>query len=609
MHRFFPHPATLQLLRYQATARVSRTLRSFRGRRRLLLSILSVLLAVLWLGQVVAGILFREPADPQKLAVWIPLGLLAYSLWHLLKAACRTPIEPFEWTPAERELLGAAPLRRRELVMYRLIAIAVAAVAKAACFSLVMLPDLHVWLAGFAGMLMALLFVDLIRMAIEILAYGMSRKAFIRFRIVVLAAAGMCLGIALLNSLPFPDGETRGGEPTALFIGLRILNSLMDLRTTWLGSIAETPFHVFASVILTPRISMTLVTHLLLAAALVMILAESVVRLDSLIQQWRIAAERSAFQRLFAGVSVTAGQQESPLEDALQLEGALQQPGSHRPAVVARGCHDNGLPAGRITETRRRLSPAVRVPVRVWGAGSLAWRQALGAFHYRTSVGVALIVPGFLSCLTLLTPQYGPTMLIQLVGGLVFYSFLLLPTALKFDFRRDIDRLAVIKALPASPTAVTLGQLVVPVVFCTLFQMVVLLIAIVVRPYHPALYIAAVVVLVPMNVLIFALENLIFLLYPYRLNQEGFGVFLRSILAFTAKSILFVIALLIALVWALLSKQLATRLIPSSELVGVSVVFVTGMWALVTAAAMGTIALLTSVYRRFDPSQDTPAAS
>lgn len=76
----------------------------------MLLSLLAILLAVVWLGQVVAGLLFREPADPQKLAVWIPLGLLAYTLWHLLKTACRQPIEPFEWTPAERELLGGAPL-------------------------------------------------------------------------------------------------------------------------------------------------------------------------------------------------------------------------------------------------------------------------------------------------------------------------------------------------------------------------------------------------------------------------------------------------------------------------------------------------------------------
>ena len=33
-------------------------------------------------------------------------------------------------------------------------------------------------------------------------------------------------------------------------------------------------------------------------------------------------------------------------------------------------------------------------------------------------------------------------------GALAFYTFLLLPTALRFDFRRDLDRLALFKSLP-----------------------------------------------------------------------------------------------------------------------------------------------------------------
>ena len=110
-----------------------------------------------------------------------------------------------------------------------------------------------------------------------------------------------------------------------------------------------------------------------------------------------------------------------------------------------------------------------------------------------------MIVPGFLSCLTLITPHSGTVMLVQLVGGLVFYSFLLLPTAFKFDFRRDVDRLTVLKSLPISPTAVTLGQLAVPVLLCTLFQVAVLLIAIVVRPFHVGLLLAAVTLLLPTN--------------------------------------------------------------------------------------------------------------
>ena len=41
-----------------------------------------------------------------------------------------------------------------------------------------------------------------------------------------------------------------------------------------------------------------------------------------------------------------------------------------------------------------------------------------------------------------------------------------------------------------------------------------------------------------MNVLIFALDNIIFLLYPYRVQQEGLEIFLRTMLTFTGKGII-----------------------------------------------------------------------
>ena len=249
------------------------------------------------------------------------------------------------------------------------------------------------------------------------------------------------------------------------------------------------------------------------------------------------------------------------------------------------------------------LRSAFRVPAH--------WRgvKRFGAYHYRTSLAISLIIPAFLSCTTLMTPQAGWMMFVQLVGGLAFYSFLLLPTALKFDFRRDVDRLATLKSLPISPLAITVGQLAVPVLLCTLFQVGVLLVAMVVRPYPIWLGLAALVLLVPINVLIFATENLIFLLYPYRLSQEGLGVFLRTILTFTAKSVIFVMALVIVVVWALLVRQIGTWLLPGGELVAISLVFCTGIWSLVMAAAIGTVALLARVYGRFDPSQDAPAVS
>ena len=56
--------------------------------------------------------------------------------------------------------------------------------------------------------------------------------------------------------------------------------------------------------------------------------------------------------------------------------------------------------------------------------------------------------------------------------------------------------------------------------------------------------------LLPLNLWIFALDNLIFLLYPHRLQEEDIQIFLRTTLAFTAKSLLFAGGAVLALGWA-----------------------------------------------------------
>ena len=107
--------------------------------------------------------------------------------------------------------------------------------------------------------------------------------------------------------------------------------------------------------------------------------------------------------------------------------------------------------------------------------------------------------------------------------------------------------------------------------------------------------------------LIFALENLIFMLYPYRLNEEGLSVFLRSILTFTGKGIIFTTALTMTLLWALASKELSRHL-GGGEL-GHPCIFAAGMWCLTAGSAITATWMLSSAYRRFDPSQDAPATS
>src|SRR5262249_55208363 len=140
--------------------------------------------------------------------------------------------------------------------------------------------------------------------------------------------------------------------------------------------------------------------------------------------------------------------------------------------------------------------------------------------------------------------------------------FLLLPTALRFDFRRDLDQLATLKSLPVSPVAAAVGQTLAPIFLTTVFQSVVLAVLIVTQSLPPHQYLLLMLCMVLLNILVFSLDNLIYLIYPYRVQQEGLEIFLRTMLTFTGKGLLFTAGLVAMSAWGLAALALAQGISP-----------------------------------------------
>ena len=557
------HPATIELLRYRSKAKLSRLLSSFRNPRRQLLSIVAVVLGCVWLSQAIASMLFRQTADRNDLALWIPLGLLVYSLWHVIKTVSKKPVEPFEWTPAEDEYVRAAPVTRTQLISYRLTSIFSASVLKALCFSVVMIPDLEIWLLGFVGMLLGLVFVDLFRVAFELFFHGISKTGQMICRVAVIGGLIGTVGWTLAQCLYSPTAAADIASPGALLFFKRFMVHLFGLASTTTGSILLFPFRAFSELILTSRIGLQTLGFAGVGVSLVGALVCSIYHIDN----WMLARRKRREKRLYQrGLLATA------------RSSSNQVTGSHK----------------------------VRVPARLNGFGSILWRQLLGAYHYRMTLLISLGLPTLLCCIPLFAKHSPLLMLINVVGGVVFYSFLLLPSALMLDFRRDISRMAVMKSLPISPLAMTLGQLSAPVLICSIFQWNVLLIAFLSGAIIGWQTILAGVLLVPINVLIFAIENFIFMMAPYRHNQEGVDVFLRTILTFTAKGILFAVALAITIGWALASNAIGQW--ASSVPAAGPVIFGAGIWLFTCLASSGFVYGLVRIYDRFDPSQDLPVS-
>ena len=253
------------------------------------------------------------------------------------------------------------------------------------------------------------------------------------------------------------------------------------------------------------------------------------------------------------------------------------------------------------------IRPSLRRIPHWCGAGAIAWRQLIGARRSWGSLLTAMIAPAVLACAPCFVIEDAHIALLATAGTLAFYTFLLLPTAVRFDFRRDLDRMAMLKSLPISPAATVIGQTITPVLIATVFQAVVLAFAIVARSLSPHYWFTTILVMLPLNALVFKLDNLIYLLYPYRLQQEGVEIFVRTMLTFTGKGLLFTLGLGAMSLWgfgaALLTREVA-------RWTGIAIdpfaVFTTGMIAGPAALAALLLYALSRTYRNLDAIEDVP---
>jgi hypothetical protein len=175
----------------------------------------------------------------------------------------------------------------------------------------------------------------------------------------------------------------------------------------------------------------------------------------------------------------------------------------------------------------------------------MLWRQLTTAARSPASlVGLVLILAIPPGSLILFRNPRGPDPGLASLGMLGALA-LFVPAMITLDFRPDIDRMEYFKTLPFRPVWLVLGQLLAPVVLLSVGEWVsLLLVAAFVDP-GPAAG-AAAALLPPCNLLLVAVENLFFLLFPYRLgagaNSFDFQLLGRQLVVMSAKSLTLVLA-------------------------------------------------------------------
>jgi hypothetical protein len=551
------HPARNKLISLQGRGLVRRTLRGAGTPRRIVFFAVGAAVFLLWLGPaVVVATKHRSAAQQAKtidqVRTVMPMALLGICIVTAVTSAGDKAIA---FTPGEVDQLFPGPFTRRELLAYKLIKSTLAAVLTGLILSLVMLQRAQWWPACFVGVFLSLLFVQWFSIAMVLGGQALGAATYSRFRKLLMVATGIIVAVALRTWMT--EGYSHGEAALERFRDSPAVSAILK------------PLEPYAQAMTADGASSLL--------------------------KWSVYA---VF--LNAGLLAVVF-----LLDAYYVEAAMAA-SERRYAKIQR------IRAGSFLSLGVSKTATWRLPAFPWfgGAGPIAWRQF-------TSAGRS--ARGLLLLLLIVAIGAGPILAgggglfhhrgsvaneietLKVLFGVLTWLTFLCSSMLNFDFRGDVDLIDTLKSLPLRETAVAAGQLVVPVLLLTTIHALLLGIASVLLPGQRPILFGAIVLALPFNAILFAAENLIFLLFPSRpaaVSPGDFQVMGRKFIFLLMKAMMLGVAGAIALfagslIWIVTGRALAPAIAAG--------------WLALAAEATALVPAIAWAYRRFDPSIHTPA--
>lgn len=543
------------LTRMQIRAAARRAWRGMRSVKGAIFGVIGAAVFVAWLGPTLFSSHVLPRTDPANSRAIAPLALLLATVATIIGTGRgdgmgKAENRAISFTPAEVNFLFPGPFTRRQLLLYKLSRTGAGALFAGLIFSVVLQRHATSWLAALITGVLGVVFIQLVTVGAILAAQAAGARAYSLGRRLVLA---MVVGVIAVVLAPVARTLYEHG-------GGGILEAAQVLNQSAVSRVLLMPFVPFARAF-TADGPIELLGWGAVAAAIDALLLFAILRLDA---DYREAALRASERQM--------------VRRERMRRGIVQQ---------------MSMPTGV-----RRRSPLPMLP---WlgGAGPTAWRQFVSAIRTSRGVLIFLLIAASFSFVPML---FGARSITAPVVAVVCWTTVLLTAMLRFDFRAEIDQLAWLKALPLGPTATAAGQLAAPTLFITLIQWIALGTAAVFGIGRERLMLcAALPFMLPLNLLIVGVENLMFLLLPNRTIGAAPGD-----LSTMGRQIVMVILrmLIIAAITAIAAGAggivfLLTRPAVIPALAAALVVLV--------ASALSIIPLVGLAYRRFDPSRDLPA--
>jgi hypothetical protein len=517
-----------------------------------LLTIFSALILVSWCGSMVVGAVFApQSADPETLARTErigPFGMLGYCVLILLSSGGNPAVN---FSLAEVQFLFSAPFTRRQLLAYKLMSQFLLTLPFTLFTTFALRTVAGGFLPAFVGAVLIFVFLQLFAMTMSFLGSVLGQLAYSRTRKVLL---GVLLVVVFVGVVEALRREGAGD----------MMKALRGIEDAWPVQVALAPFRWFMKV-LTARTLADTLRYVALAAGVDVILLVTVFLLDaSYLEASAIASEKryERLQRIRSGGVAGAGY------------------GTAKPRFT--------------------------IPNLPWlgGAGPIAWRQLVAASRgYRafTFLLIFVLVSGIGPAIAYFSEGRADTSVPWSISAVALVMSLIMNQFFAFDFRSDVDRIDVLKTLPIPAWRITLGQLITPALFTSLFQIA--LIGAIYAAFGQIGYLFLAVVLLawPVNLLSTCVDNFLFLLFPTRTTQTNPGDLSQAGRGF----------LLMMARFAALGIGLG---VPA--LVGAMIYFASGhswivagpvAWLLCVILSFTPVPLVAWAFKHFDVASDMPA--
>jgi hypothetical protein len=525
---------------------LGRNLRTVKGA---LLAVVGATVILFWLlSLLLTPTEARGAMDPSGVRRYGPLALLGYCLLNVIFSTGERSIY---FAPAEINFLFPGPFSRRQLLAYK-VTLTLLVGLPTALFMCLMVRVRDGWFpAVFTGLLLLYAFMQLFTLILGLLTSVLGARLYTQARRLVLAGAVLAAGLLALHA---------GGPPTQWRLR-ELLERTLDAPTY---RTLAAPLSWFFEALLAQQVWPDLGQSALLALLVDLALVGAVFALDA--QYLEASATSSA--RLYARLQRLRGRNVDGGESA-----------SRRPVRTG-------------------------LPMLPWwgGIGPILWRQLTSAVRGMGRVLVVMVI--------LVAIMAGPLLagavedegaLLGVVTVAVGWVTVFLTALVPFDFRGDIDRLATLKTLPLPAWRLAVGQLLTPVLLLTLLQWLALAGLLAFAQKHRAALLMCAVYAPAFNFLLFALENLLFLLFPVRLMASTPGDFQalgRNVLLAFGKMIGLGITAGVAIGVFFVAYFLSDR----NPWAGVA-----ASWPVVALAGAALVPLIALAFQAFDVGRDTPA--